>query len=53
MKSLFGSAFLGLALAIVAVGASAQATKNSEIGTWKLNLEKSKYNRARPPRLPR
>ena len=50
MKSMLRSAFLGLALAVLAVGAAAQATKNTELGTWKLNLEKSKYNPGPPPK---
>ena len=44
MRGILRSALLGLALAIVAIGASAQQAKNPEVGTWKLNLAKSKYN---------
>ncbi len=50
MKSILKSALLGLALAVLAVGASAQATKNPELGTWKLNVEKSKYNPGPAPK---
>ena len=52
MVSVLRSALVGFALAILALGASAQATKNPEIGTWKLNLEKSKYNPGPPPKSP-
>jgi hypothetical protein len=45
-------ALIGLALATFALGASAQATKNPELGTWKLNLAKSKYNPGPPPKEP-
>ncbi len=50
MKSLLRSAFLGLALTLIAVGASAQPAKNPELGVWKLNLEKSRFNPGPPPR---
>ena len=50
MKSILKSAFLGLALAVVSVGASAQSTKNPELGTWKLNVEKSKYSPGPAPK---
>ena len=52
MKAILRSALLGLALAVFAVGASAQQAKNSELGTWKLNLEKSKYSPGPPPKSP-
>jgi len=45
-------AILGFALAALALGASAQATKNPEIGTWKLDIAKSKYNPGPPPKEP-
>ena len=51
MKTLFRSAFLGVVLAVLAAGALAQ-TKNPELGTWKLNLAKSKYNPGPPPKEP-
>ena len=50
MKSVWRSAFLGLALAAFAVGASAQQAKNPEIGTWKLNVEKSKWTPGPAPK---
>ena len=49
MKSIVRTAILGLALAVVALGAAAQSAKNPELGTWKLNLAKSKYNPGPPP----
>ena len=52
MKTPFRSAFLGLILAVIAAGALAQTAKNPELGTWKLNLEKSKYNPGPPPKEP-
>ena len=48
MQSMMKSAFLGLALAVLALGVLAQATKNPELGVWKLNLAKSKYNPGPP-----
>ena len=48
MRSVLGSALLGFALAMVAIGASAQQAKNPEVGTWKLNVEKSKYSPGTP-----
>ena len=50
MKSIIQSAFLGLALAVLAIGAQAQPAKNPEVGTWKLNVEKSKYNPGPAPK---
>src|SRR5258706_8573555 len=50
MKSMLQGAFLGLALAVLAVGASAQPAKSPELGTWKLNVEKSKYNPGPAPK---
>ena len=52
MKGIFRSALLCLALALVAASAIAQSAKNPELGTWKLNLEKSKYNPGPPPKEP-
>ncbi|SRR5258706_6671340 len=52
MRGMLRSAIVGLALAIVAIGASAQQAKNPEIGTWKLNLDKSKYSPGPPPKSP-
>ena len=50
MISVFRNAMVGFALAMLAVGASAQPAKNPEIGTWKLNVEKSKFSPGPAPK---
>ena len=52
MKSILGSAFLGLVLAAFAAATtvSAQSTDAVGLGTWKLNLEKSKYSPGPAPK---
>ena len=48
---LLGGAVLGFALAIFAAGATAQqAAKNPEVGTWKLDVAKSKYSPGPAPK---
>ena len=51
MRGMLRSAIVGLALAIVAIGASAQQAKNPEVGTWKLNLAKSTFNQGPAPKI--
>ena len=51
MTRAFRNAFLALTLAAFALGAFAQqAAKNPEIGTWKLNVAKSKYSPGPAPK---
>ena len=50
MKAILRGAMLGLSFLALASGVFAQSTPNSELGNWKLNVEKSKYSPGPPPK---
>lgn len=52
MQSVLSKVFLGMAFAVLAASVSSVSaqSKNPGMGTWKLNVEKSKYSSGPPPK---